>query len=259
MLAVKVKILEQKQAGRGVYRLTLSAPSIARSARPGQFLQVRVDNSYEPLLRRPFSIHRVRAGIIEVLYEVMGEASKILSRRKRGEQLDVIGPLGRGFDLKQAGPNPIIVAGGIGVAPLVFLAESLAKQNKKGAALLGARDKSSILCHKDFQDLGFDVKISTDNGSRGYKGRVTGLLKQYLTARSQSSKSTIYACGPRLMLAAVAGLARDFKLPAWVSLEEHMACGLGVCLGCAVETLEGYQRVCQEGPVFRAGDIIWEK
>ena len=258
MLQTRAKILYNKKVGPRYYRLALGAAGVARESRPGQFVQIRVDDAFEPLLRRPFSIHRVKGGVLEVLYEAVGQASEILAKKKPGKYLEIIGPLGNGFSLDSNSHVSLLVAGGIGVAPLVFLAEKIARRNKKAIILLGARDKKDILCQKDFQDLGFGVKISTDNGSRGFKGRVTELLRQQLTTNCQSQKPVIYACGPRPMLREVTRLSRKFKIPAWISLEEHMACGLGACLGCVVETKSGYQRVCKEGPVFQAPEIIWE-
>jgi len=255
----RAKILYHKKVGPRHYRLTLGAAGIAKGARPGQFVQIRVGDTFEPLLRRPFSIHRARKGVFEVLYEVVGQASEILSRNKRGEYLEIIGPLGHGFPLDGNNGILLLVGGGMGVAPLVFLAERLSQKNKNGIVLLGARDKKDILCLKEFRDLGFDVKISTDNGSLGFKGRVSELLKQELTTNCQPRQDIIiYACGPWPMLREITRLSRSFNIPAWISLEEHMACGLGACLGCVVETPSGYQRVCKEGPVFEAGEIIGE-
>ncbi|MFA5115089.1 MAG: dihydroorotate dehydrogenase electron transfer subunit [Candidatus Omnitrophota bacterium] len=255
----RVKILNHKLAGSRHYLLTLEAPVSIRRARPGQFVQIRVSDTSEPLLRRPFSIHRVKGNAFEVLYEVVGRASEILSQSRAGECLDVIGPLGNGFP----GPGPaariILVGGGMGVAPLVFLAEKFAVKNKEVMVLLGARDKSGILCERDFSRLKNSVRIATDNGSRGFKGRVSGLLESVLESGTDSGELAIYACGPRPMLREVARLSRESNVTSWLSLEEHMACGLGVCLGCVVDTVDGYKRVCKEGPVFEASRLIWEK
>jgi dihydroorotate dehydrogenase electron transfer subunit len=147
----------------------------------------------------------------------------------------------------------------MGVAPLVFLAEKFAVKNKEVMVLLGARDKSGILCERDFSRLKNSVRIATDNGSRGFKGRVSGLLESVLESGTDSGELAIYACGPRPMLREVARLSRESNVTSWLSLEEHMACGLGVCLGCVVDTVDGYKRVCKEGPVFEASRLIWEK
>lgn len=246
----------QKISG-SCFRLVLEAPAIARKASPGEFVQVRVSAGATPLLRRPFSIFRAAGREIEIIYQVVGEATEILTRRRPGELLDIIGPLGNGFDLALGafpGRTQVLVAGGMGVAPLFFLAEKL--KNNRRAVLLGAKTKSHILCEKQFKRLGCAVKISTDDGSRGHKGRVTDLLK-HLLSTIDYRPSTIYACGPRPMLKEISALSCRLHIPAQVSLEEHMACGIGACLGCAVDTRDGYQRVCKDGPVFPAGDIVW--
>ncbi|MBI5144915.1 MAG: dihydroorotate dehydrogenase electron transfer subunit [Candidatus Omnitrophica bacterium] len=237
---------------------------IASRALPGQFLEVKVGDSNEPLLRRPFSIYRLDGAKVEILYEVLGKGTEILSQRKTGEYLDVIGPLGNGFNLI---PNtydliPILVAGGMGVAPLLFLAEKLVETkhqtpNTKYLTLIGAKTKKQILCAEEFKKLGCVVKIATDDGSEGFKGKVTDLLRIVLRTTHSAQRKTLYACGPRPMLKEISRLSTKYNIPAQISLEEHMACGIGACLGCVVKTQQGYKRVCKEGPVFNADEIIW--
>jgi dihydroorotate dehydrogenase electron transfer subunit len=278
MPQLKAKIVSNKRI-RGVFwHCVLNSAGIAKKARPGQFLTIRLDSS-ELLLRRPFGIHKAKGSKLEILYEVLGKGTELLSRKKPGQLLDVLGPLGNGFDCKtprhpawpagrQDAKTPILVAGGMGVAPLMFLAEKLAEiRNPKSLpsgqageipnmVLIGAKNKNGILCEKEFQDAGFDVKIATDDGSRGFRGYVSELLEQQLSA-FHSQFSTIYACGPNPMIKEVCRVSKKYSLPVQASLEEHMACGIGVCFGCAVSTKEGYKRVCKEGPVFRADDLIW--
>jgi len=142
------------------------------------------------------------------------------------------------------------------VAPLVFLAEKIKKG--KTLVLIGAKTKNQILCKKDFRSLGCEVKISTDDGSKGFQGKVTELLEQILHARQYALDSiSLYACGPRPMLKAISRICGEYHIAAQISLEEHMACGFGACLGCVVNTKEGFQRVCKEGPVFSADQILW--
>ncbi|MEK6714600.1 MAG: dihydroorotate dehydrogenase electron transfer subunit [Candidatus Omnitrophota bacterium] len=269
MLCVKVKIISNKKISQKYFKIGLEAPAIAKEALPGQFIMARLNNGYEPLLRRPFSIHRVKGqglrvkGEIEILYEVVGEGTEILSQKKYGEYLDIIGPLGKGFDYPlPLTPYPLLVAGGMGVAPLVFLAEEIKKcQSVKVSkcqtlVLIGARTENQILCEKEFKNLGYNVKIATDDGSHGFKGRVTELLEKHLRSTKHEARSTIYACGPKPMLKEVAKISFEHKIPAQISLEEYMACGIGACLGCAVETKSGYQRVCREGPVFDTKELL---
>jgi dihydroorotate dehydrogenase electron transfer subunit len=153
------------------------------------------------------------------------------------------------------------VAGGMGVAPLIFLAEKLAKSQvtshkSQVIVLIGAKTKGQIICEKEFKELGCEVKIATDDGSRGFKGNITDLFRN-LVSSVEYRVSSIYACGPRPMLKEISWISKKYKMPAQISLEEHMACGIGACLGCVVNTKEGFKRVCKEGPVFKADEIVW--
>jgi dihydroorotate dehydrogenase electron transfer subunit len=278
MFQIKAKLLRNQKIKDGYLRCSLEVFRIAQNACPGQFVNIKLTDNCQPLLRRPFSIHRVEGRNIEILYEVVGRGTEILAKKEAGEYLDVIGPLGNGFDCRrptllgrQAGTNnqrQILVAGGMGVAPLLFLAERLMKRNTQYACLpadramrnttvlIGARTKGGLLCENDFKKLDCSVKISTDDGSTGLKGRVTDLLKTLLSTNDQRP-TIIYACGPKPMLKEVCRLSVRYKIPSQVSLEEHLACGIGACLGCVVNTTGGYQRVCKEGPVFEAEKIIY--
>ncbi len=247
------RVTAHKKIGQQYYQLSLCAPAIARAAAPGQFVQVRVGCGSVPLLRRPLSIHDARTGTIELLYAVVGKGTQMLSAKKVGDPLDIIGPLGNGFDLAPVSDAyPVLVAGGMGIAPLYFLAKKI----KAGLVLLGAKNKEDLTGISRFKKLRSKVRISTDDGSFGRKGYVTGLLRQELDTL-KSKRPVIYACGPRPMLQEVARIARQARIKAQVSLEEHMSCGFGACLGCAVKTIDGYKRVCKEGPVFDAREILW--
>ena len=228
-------------------------------------MQIKVSNGLSPLLRKPFGFHRIvgnhKKQIIEILYESIGKGTRALSARKPGEALDIIGPLGNGFNLERQGAS-ILVAGGIGAAPLLMLAEELVRNRKLKIGknilvLLGARSKNDILGEKEFKKAGCKVKIVTDDGSKGHKGFVSALLQKILTTNDKRP-TTIYACGPKAMLKEVAGIAGKNKIPCQLLLEEYMACGVGVCLGCAVMTKSGYKMVCKDGPVFEASEVIWE-
>ncbi len=256
MPQTKAKIIYNKKIRNNYFRCAIIARKIARTAYPGQFLSIKVSDREEPLLRRPFSIHRVNGQAIEIFYQVVGDGSRLLSAKKPGELLDVIGPLGDGFNLPPAtdGFEPVLVAGGMGVAPLLFVAEKL--KSCRPLVFIGAKRKEDLFCLKEFTDLGCQVRVATDDGSRGFKGKVTGLLRQFLSSE-ESEQAVIYACGPRPMLEAVSSLVREHEVPAEISLEEHMACGIGACLGCVVNTREGYKRVCKEGPVFNADEVVW--
>jgi dihydroorotate dehydrogenase electron transfer subunit len=262
----RAKILFNKKIKGRYFKLVLDSPLIARNALPGQFAMLRVvkPRASEPLLRRPFGIHKVVGSRIEILYEIVGPGTDNLCQRRPGELIDLLAPLGNGFDFRNGqsiNRQPVLVAGGMGVAPLVFLAQRLAtgKPGSPGTKIqvfIGARTSEGILCEKEFKKLGCDVKISTDDGSAGFSGRVTGLLERALSAMDHQ-RAVIYACGPRPMLRELVRICRKKLIPAQVSLEAHMACGIGACLGCVVDTIDGYKRVCKEGPVFEAEKLIY--
>lgn len=259
MKQFNAKILSNEQVTPDHYVLSFAAKKAAKTTTPGQFFSVRVKNSLNPLLRRPFGAHKINAGIIEILYKVVGKATKILSTRKKGETLDVLGPLGNGFDLKPSTisqkPLAILVAGGHGVAPLYALAEKL--QNPK-AVIIGAKTKNHLVGAKEFRKLGVSVSVATEDDTEGHKGLVTDLLEKHIRTTIDHRQSTVYACGPKPMLKAIAELAGKYDIPCRVSFEEYMACGIGTCLGCPVKTHNGYKLVCKDGPVFDAKEIIWQ-
>ena len=229
------EIASNKEMTGGFYRMRLKSAYLAGKSLPGQFIEVRCSDGYDTLLRRPFGVHRVVKGGIEILYEVVGRGTDLLSRKKIGDSLDVIGPLGRGFKLAPAKGAAIIVAGGNGVAPLLALVERLVHGKRKNIfVLIGAKNKNHILCRDEFKKLGAKVMISTEDGSDGRRGLITNCLSSLLSTMD-CGPSTIYACGPAGMLKVVANIASREHIPCQVSLEERMACGVGVCLGCPVK------------------------
>ncbi len=262
LFQLDAKIIFNKKIVGDYYKMRLGAPEIAKHAAPGQFLNIKINETYKPLLRKPLGIHSVSEDKkhIEILYKVVGEGTKLLSDKKKDDYFDVLGPLGNGFTALDSQCS-ILVAGGIGVAPLIFLAEKLAeiknqKSKIKNLVLIGTKTKSHILCEKEFKDLGCEVKVATDDGSCGFKGNVTDLLRRDLSAMSYEP-SAIYACGPKPMLKATAEISKKFKAPCFGLLEEYMACGTGACFGCAVATKSGFKRVCKDGPVFDLNIIEW--
>jgi len=256
IIQTKAKIITNQKLSGNYWRLEFESGEIAKQAYPGQFVNIKVTDVVQPLLRRPLSIHAVKRQSIKVIYEVLGQGTQLLASRKPNELLDILGPLGKGFDCfsqnKARTVKNILVAGGIGVAPLVFLAEKLKKS--KPLILIGARNKADVLCIREFKALGCQIKLATDDGSVGFEGRVTDLLKIILT---ESQSVRIFSCGPQPMLKAVASIARQQKIPAQLSLEAHMACGVGACLGCVVSTRSGYKTVCKDGPVFSSEELVW--
>jgi len=251
---LKLKVGQIKKIKPDVFVLSFNSPYLAKVGLPGNFLHIKIASV---ILRRPFSIHKVVGNVIYILFRVRGRGTKALSRIKPGEALDLIGPLGKGFDFelkpKEVTAN-ILVAGGIGVAPLVFLAQKLAKA--KNTVFLGVKNKKELLGEKEFKKLGFKLEVATEDGSRGFKGTVINLLKQRLATTGKGQGIKVYACGPKEMFFELSKILKKYpKLNCQVSFEQFMGCGLGICCACVIETKNGYKKVCKEGPVFNIRDI----
>ncbi|MBU0700960.1 dihydroorotate dehydrogenase electron transfer subunit [bacterium] len=262
MIQVTAKILEKEEVAPDHYRLALDAPLISKDASPGQFIHVNITSQYMPLLRRPFSIHRITPFGIEILFRIVGTGTKLLSEKRQGDELDIIGPLGHGFSIKNNAFTAILVAGGVGVAPLFALAERL-RQFTEVRILIGSKTKTGVICLEKFEALGIDVQVATDDGSLGIKGVATDLLEDFL-ATSASPQLPIYGCGPMPMLRILSEIAHLYSSPCQISLEANMACGVGACLGCVAKIANPhspshfeYKRVCVDGPVFDAREILW--
>ncbi|MBU1273822.1 MAG: dihydroorotate dehydrogenase electron transfer subunit [Proteobacteria bacterium] len=257
------KVLDNQPVGPSVYLLSLEAPAIAAAARPGQFVMLRVSPGPEPLLARPFSVHGVRGGKLLILYQVVGKGTELLSRARPGQELLAWGPLGRGFGLEVE--RPALVAGGMGVAPLAFLAERLEERSAAFEAFYGLASRETLTAWDPvsgegafyLEDWGWHG--ASEDGSQGHHGLATQPLEDWLE-RAGSPPGAVLACGPLPMLKAVAAICAKRGLPCQVSLEAPMACGVGACLGCAIPAAGGgYLRACQEGPVMDASTVDWDK
>lgn len=252
------EILRAEKLSSDICRFTVKAPGIAASSRPGQFVMVRAGEGLDPLLRRPFSIHQVaEGGVLQVLFKVIGKGTKALARLQPGQYMDILGPLGRGFSIAE-NKQHCLIGGGIGIAPLLFLAKKMLKKIEPSSikVLLGARTKDELASlQDDFASLGLNVQAATEDGSLGKKGLVTDLM----VLVHHEDPVTVYTCGPHPMLRAVVQLCRSNKWDCQVSLETMMACGLAACLGCAVPRpdMQGYVHVCKDGPVFDADEVAW--
>jgi len=268
-LQIKTEVVRKEKLSRGIFRLTVAAPGIAAHAAPGQFMMIRATDKLEPLLRRPFSIHQVTSsGLVQILFKVVGNGSQFLAGREKGDVLDIIGPLGHGFDLPaNAGENVCIVGGGLGCAPLYFLTKTLLRSRPDASlqVYLGAITADELVNIKvDFENLGVNVLVATDDGSLGYHGYVTDLVTEKL--RHQTSWQ-FYSCGPRLMMKKVAEFCASGGWPCQVSLETMMACGISACLGCtvfsspakAMSSQRQFLHVCKDGPVFDSEDVAWDR
>lgn len=267
----KAMILDNAEVSPGYWRMRMTAPPEMIAARPGQFVMIRVNPSIDPLIRRPFGVFDV--GIhqpsytgasvqpyLEILYRVVGKGTGMLSALHETDLLDILGPLGTGFNNGPAGEEKLIVGGGVGLAPLYLLAKELVKDSPV-RLFAGGKTKDDVLCITEFERLGVECYTATEDGSLGECGLVTTVLESRLNATGNSGR--IFACGPHGMLKAVAGIAANRNVPCQVSLEGYMACGMGACLGCVcqgaghtVETPD-YRCVCTEGPVFEAVDLKW--
>lgn len=260
---LEAEVLATAQMGAGVYLLHLYAPDVAGSAQPGQFVHIRCSETTDPLLRRPLSIHDLgKEGELIFLYQVKGRGTAWLVRQEPGSKIDILGPLGRGFTLPASKINIRIalVAGGLGVVPLLFLARRARARGYEVDFFYGAQNGERLFQAAALRALDINLHIATDDGSAGWPGPVTKLWEQYLQA---GNYDRAYACGPRAELKEFARLAGKAAIPAEVSLEERMACGLGACRGCVTalrDTLGNkyYENVCTGGPVFDAATVDWE-
>lgn len=259
------------RVGPGQFVLAFESPEIAELCRPGHFVMTSVSDAIDPLLRRPMAVYRVirdnsgRARGFTMLIEVVGRGTALLEKKKPGDEIDVIGPLGVPFVLPAAGERvgeQLLVMGGVGSAPFPLAAEVLLANGHRVRSFVGARNADALLCVDDFRELDVPVAVATDDGSDGYHGFVIGPLQQYLAA-ADTKGVTIYACGPTPMMRAVHDIALRHDLPLQLSFEAPMACGIGVCLSCVLRVSADneagwrYARCCREGPVFDSRKLVW--
>ncbi|MDZ7374095.1 MAG: dihydroorotate dehydrogenase electron transfer subunit [candidate division KSB1 bacterium] len=251
------QVVHKEEVADSIFRLTLASERLSRVAQPGNFVNIRVNPSYFPLWRRPFSFHDARPGKGEwdVLFQVVGEGTRLLSQAKEGDFLDVLGPLGNSFPLPPRGTPAVLLAGGLGIAPLLLLSRCLAENGSPVTLLYGARGREKLVSLRSFQELGVNLLVSTEDGSVGMRGTLADLVQQALG--SWSPAVWIYVCGPLAALQAVRRALPPRFSHVWVSLETAMACGFGACVGCAVKARRrnGYLLVCKDGPVFSLDEV----
>ena len=258
MLDKNYTIVFNEQVADQTYLMGLDAPEIVAAAGPGQFVMIRVGPVLDPLLRRPFSIcGTLQGGILLILYKVVGRGTALMAKAEKGDAMTVLGPLGRGFSQPRPENRPLLVAGGIGIAPLFFLAQALGEE--KLEFLTGYRCAAEIVPFEKVGLTGINTRIATDDGSAGRHGFVSELLESRLENTSQ--EPVLYACGPSAMLKVVAALSLEKGVSCEMSLESFMACGIGACQGCAVKSSDqielNYHLICREGPIFSARAIDW--
>ena len=241
------EIQSNEQIAKNVYRMQLGGDTAG--ILPGQFVNIRVEGQF---LRRPISVCNVEqplnnaTQLLTIIYKVVGVGTEAMSHLPIGTQLDVLTVLGNGYDLSKAGDKPLLVGGGVGVPPMYMLARQLREMGKKVRVILGFNTKDEVFYEEEFRALGCEVVVTTVDGSHGVKGFVTNAL--------DGQQSYYYTCGPLPMIKALLHAAGT---NGEVSMEERMGCGFGACMGCTIQTTQGPKRVCKEGPVFAAGELIF--
>ena len=240
MKQLTFEIKSNEQIAKNVYRMQLGGDT--EGILPGQFVNIRVEGQF---LRRPISVCNIADGILTIIYKVVGVGTEAMSHLPVGTQLDVLTVLGNGYDLSKAGDKPLLVGGGVGVPPMYMLARQLREAGKAVRVILGFNTKDEVFYEEEFRALGCDVTVTTVDGSHGVKGFVTNAL--------DGKQSYYYTCGPLPMIKA---LLQAAGTNGEVSMEERMGCGFGACMGCTIQTTQGPKRVCKEGPVFPASELI---
>ncbi len=272
MKNLKTIVLSNQEISPGYFRMKILAPGYSETSHPGQFVMFRVQRSLLPLLRRPFGIFRVgfmpadcdnmpAKEFIEIIYKVVGDGTGIMQGLHYGDPVELLGPLGTGFDCGEAAEEKILVGGGIGLVPLYSLAEKLVETSNV-RLLMGGRTRDDIITVTEFERLGVETYVSTEDGSLGEAGLVTQVLEKKL---DQYPQATVFACGPMPMIEAVQKICLQHQVPLQVSLEALMACGVGACLSCVVkgeghtESDPRYLCTCTSGPVFAAEKLDWSQ
>lgn len=249
------EILKKEKIIEGIYKFTLRAEPIAKAAKAGNFIEIQVSTTGEPFLRRPISIYNIDEDKIEIIFQVKGKGTEILSEKKVGDIVNILGPLGYGTFSTENYKKVAIIGGGIGTYPLYELAKEL-KGKADTTMYMGFRNKELVTLEKEFEGVCNKVVITTDDGSYKQKGFALDVLKEDC---KKEKPDIIFACGPLPMLRAVQTFVKEENIPCEMSLEERMGCGIGACLGCAVKVISGkeprYGHVCKEGPVFKATDV----
>jgi len=249
---VLASIISNTEVMPGVYLIWLESPLIAHTAQPGQFITVCCGE--DCLLRRPLSIHQLNGNQLALLFNIVGKGTRWLSQRQPGDTLDLLGPLGNGFSINPSSHNLLLLAGGIGIAPLCLLSQKAIKQGHSVTLLLGAATAAQLY-PQHLLPNGTKLITATEDGTAGKKGMLTDFLPDFVDGADQ-----VFACGPPPMYRTMAAQKQQFQgKPVQISLEVRMGCGLGVCYGCTIKTKNGLRQVCQDGPVFELDDILWEE
>ena len=264
-LVFDARVLANDEIGSDIWILRLSTPRSLETFRAGAFLHIQVDPGQVPLFRRAYSILSARHQEAEVLYKVAGAGTRLLSRHTAGDTVSVVGPLGNSFTTPGPDEMAVMVAGGVGLPPVLRWIENLSASGvarDRMVMLYGARNEGELVLRDRVLATGVRVEYATDDGSFGYHGRVTDLLsKEHEAASARKARMRYYACGPAAMLSACSGFTEKSLVPGELALETPMPCGTGICLGCVVPCRSGdevvFKRTCIDGPIFSAGDVLW--
>ncbi len=263
-IIVDCPVLAFDTLGAEIHSMRLHCPEIAKSARPGQFVNLKVGTEFAPMLRRPFSVCRRDRleGWFEVMWKVIGQGTRAMSRLRPGDSVSVIGPLGRGYiqpaDLKLA----VLVGGGIGVAALPLLCEDFQQAGIEVEVFLGARNGDELALSGYFKDTGASVVLATEDGSIGTRGLITAPLLERLAALTKPANTHLFSCGPHGFLKAMVQITEETGVAGQIAIETMMGCGFGICVGCAVRCRnprpdkKKYKLACLDGPVFDAQEIV---
>ncbi len=251
-----VVVVSNERVATEVCRIVVDAPRTAATIEPGQFVHLRIARNADFILRRPFSVHRARGERLEILYQIVGRGTRVLEDVRPGDVMDVLGPLGHGWVVPEGLERALVVAGGLGAAPMGMLVERLAEGGTQVSLAQGAPSAGRLLARELFDSLCRRSVVATDDGSAGTCGLVTVLSADML---ERERPQMVYVCGPEPMQRIVAEQCAAAGVPCQVSLERLMACGIGACLSCVVDTRAGQKRACVDGPVFDAADVIWDR
>lgn len=254
-LLERATVVANDRIAEGVGLIAIEAPRVSAAIAPGQFVHLRITRGADFILRRPFSVHRAYDHRLELLYQVLGRGTRDLATKERGDELDLIGPLGTGWRLGDGIRHALVVAGGLGAAPMGMLVEQLAERGVAVTVAQGAPTAERLLARELFEQQARRVLVATDDGSAGERGFVTTLVEGVFAT---DRPDVVYTCGPEPMERIVAAQAAVAGVACQVSLERLMACGVGACLSCVVATTEGQKRACVDGPVFDAERVLWD-
>jgi len=289
MLQFESKIILNEKLKGNSWHMVIETSQISLKAKPGQFIMVRITENNDPLFRRPFSIFKQfkigqNSWGLEIVYKIVGRGTKLMSKLRSGDKLDIIGPLGHGFEWDKDKKTHILIGGGTGIVSLFMLGEEISKESKKSDInlniFIGANNKDSVILEEEFNKLNARVRVSTDDGSYGYHGLVTDMLVDTFEKGEISTNCTIYGSGPEPMLKKLAHICKKYNIEGQVSIERHMMCGFGACLSCVckIDPLRiskkrdlnssyihivpgnnfGYALVCKDGPVFNIEEVIFD-